>query len=327
MAASNDETIPIIELCEFEAVGAAERSSIARRVDNACRQVGFLIIEDHGVSQPVIDRAWDALREFFDLPLAQKLVSDAAGGPRGYFPVEMETLARTRDEETAPDIKEAFSSGPLSLPVAAEQSEVVAFFYGDNRWPTRPAGFCDAWTDYYRAMESLGARLMTLLATALELDPGWFEPFHTHHTAALRGLNYPSVAADTDSPRAGAHSDYGTVTILRTDPQVGGLELQLPTGAWISAPRVRDGFIVNLGDLMAVWTGGRWASTLHRVVADSRRPNDRRQSIAYFMNPNYDALIEPIGGGQVNEIQEPFYAGDYVLQKFRLVMDDNPQAT
>ena len=314
MAASNDETIPIIELCAFEAASSAERAAIAHRVDRACRSVGFLVIADHGVSQAVIEQAWDKLRQFFDLPLQEKMACDAGGGPRGYFPVEKETLARTRNEETAPDVKEAFSSGPLSTPITAGPSDLADFFYGDNRWPARPAQFRAAWTNYYLAMASLGTRLMTLLAAALDLDDDWFAPFHTHHTAALRGLNYPATSAETHDARAGAHSDYGTVTILRPDPEIGGLELQLPTGAWISAPRVQDSFIVNVGDLMSLWTGGRWISTLHRVVADSNNPGRRRQSIAYFMNPNFDAVIEPIGDSGA----ESTVAGKYIIDKFRV---------
>ncbi len=164
-------------------------------------------------------------------------------------------------------------------------------------------------------MESLGASIMRLLATALELDEDFFAPFHSHHISALRGINYPAMPAADCESRAGAHSDYGSVTILKADPKVGGLEVKTPDGDWIRAPSLDDGFIVNIGDLMAHWTNNRWVSTLHRVVAPHGEPVPRRQSLAYFMNPNYDAEISvlPNCGSRSDAIT----AGQYLIDKFR----------
>lgn len=318
-----ESVIPRVDLGGFQAASTQDRRRIAEFVDDTCRTSGFLIVDNHGVDQGVIDAAWSVARAFFDLPLAQKLASmpGAAGSPRGYFPAEQESLARTRGVDAPPDHKESFSSGPLSQPEGYIAGEGFDFFYGANSWPASPDGFQHAWCAYYRAMEELGAGLMRLLATALQVDEDFFEAFHTHHLSALRALNYPAGGSENQAgqQRAGAHSDYGSVTILKPDPDVGGLEIQSPSGDWLSAPPVGDAFIVNIGDLMARWTNDLWVSTMHRV-ANPGADQPRRQSIAYFMNPNYDATITAIPGcvasGEL-PAHEAVLAGDYLLGKFR----------
>jgi len=312
--------IPAIDLRAFVNGSAIEREAIAKELDETCRNIGFLVVEGHGVPNEVIDAAWSAARRFFDLPLDMKLATKAhdAGCPRGYFPIEEETLAKTRGEASHPDPKEAFSSGPPEPPSGHESAENFDFFYGPNLWPAALPDFESAWLAYYRAMEILGAKIMTLLAAALDLGDDYFVPFHSHHISALRGINYPAMPTAAGHSRAGAHSDYGSVTILRADPDVGGLEVQAPGGDWLRVPSVGNGFIVNIGDLMAHWTNGRWVSTLHRVVALDGGPAPRRQSIAYFMNPNYDAEIHSLPTCVDNGIPGPAVtAGQYLVDKFR----------
>ncbi|MDG1708811.1 MAG: hypothetical protein P8H03_08605, partial [Emcibacteraceae bacterium] len=76
------------------------------------------------------------------------------------------------------------------------------------------------------------------------------------------------------------------------------------------------------GDMMAHWTNNRWVSTLHRVVEPENIldvPSPARQSIAYFMNPNYDAEIKTIPtcvkDGNTSKYA-PVLAGKYLMNKF-----------
>lgn len=321
------DSIPTVSLGAFLDGNATDRRRIAEKVDDICRSIGFLVVEDHAVPQEIIDDAWAQASNFFDLPLEKKLAvrSDVQNCPRGYFPLAGEALARTRGVASLPDQKEAFSCGPLAAPFGHEPNDEFDFFYGANLWPDEPAGFKNAWINYYLAMERLGAQLMQLLAAALQLPDDYFVEYHTHHLGALRGLNYPPVPTKLDAgrQRAGAHSDYGSVTILKPDPGVAGLEVRLPSGQWIAAPMVSSGFIVNLGDLMARWTNDRWVSTLHRVVEPGTNvavDAPRRQAIAYFMNPNDDAEIRVIDtcleDGEAPKYP-PVLAGRYLIDKFR----------
>lgn len=320
---TNATAIPSVDLAAFLQGSEAERREIAASVDQTCRTIGFLIIDNPGVPQRTGDDAWSMAQVFFDLPLAQKLKVKAAdpGCPRGYFPFAEEALARTRGVDALPDCKESFSSGPLAPPSGHERTADFDFFYGANIWPTAPREFRNAWVAYYKAMERLGSQVMQLLAVALNLDADFFAAFHAHHLSALRALNYPEadLRGAPGQQRAGAHSDYGSVTILKPDPQVAGLEIQLPSGDWLAAPVVTDSFIVNIGDLMARWTNDRWVSTLHRV-GNAGEGSPRRQSIAYFMNPDYDAEISTLAtclaAGEQSKYQT-VRAGEYLIRQFR----------
>ena len=323
--AADSPAIPSIDLGAFLAGNGKEQQTIAASVDEICKSIGFLIIEKHGVPGDVIDKAWSTTRAFFDLPLEQKLKSKSPDPacPRGYFPIAAEALARSLGVDTPPDIKESFGIGPVHAPQRAISDEDFEFHFGDNIWPENPPGLRTSLMNYFIAMEVLGAQVLRLLAAALQLPHDYFERFHTHPMSALRCLNYPAP----DDPRlprqkgAGEHSDYGSVTILKPDPEVAGLQIKLPSGNWAAAPLVEDAFIVNIGDMMARWTNDRWVSTLHRVTgpaAGQSRAN-RRQSVAFFHNTNYDAEIECIPtclpAGQKQKYG-PVQAGRYLTERF-----------
>ena len=245
----------------------------------------------------VIDAVWAKARAFFDLPLAAKLAARAPypGYPYGYLPPQAEALAKSRSVDTPPDLKESFNGGPLAAPPGLADPDALGFCYAPTIWPGEPAGFVEAWQAYYRAMEGLAARIMQVFAVALDLDEDFFAPFIDQPISALRALNYPEPKAPPlpGQLRAGAHSDYGSLTILLPEAAPGGLEILAPDGAWRPVPPVPGAFIINIGDLMARWTNDRWVSTLHRVVnppADAKG-SVRRQSLAFFHQPNWEAEI------------------------------------
>lgn len=321
-------SIPVVDLGAFLNGSDDEKQKIAAEVDDICCSIGFLTIKNHGVSKTVCDKAWASAKAYFDLPIDEKIKSKAAnkGNPRGYFPIEGETLSKTLGVSAPPDRKEAYSSGPLTPPTGHKHDQDFDFFYGPNIWPTLPHDFQENWTAYYKAMEKLGSEIMQLLAAALKLNEDFFVQYHTHHISALRAINYPSLPDDLlpGQLRAGTHSDYGTVTILNPDPVVGGLEVKSTSGKWITPPAIENSFVINIGDLMAHWTNDKWVSTLHRVVdpiTSNGKPAPRRQSIAYFMNPNYDAKIKTIptcikDGQRI--VHEQVLAGTYLMNKFKI---------
>jgi len=167
------------------------------------------------------------------------------------------------------------------------------------RWPENPASFQPAWTNYYREMEKLSNDLLRLFALALHLPENWFEDKINEHICALRTLNYPHQIEEPleNQFRASAHTDWGTITLLLIDDSPGGLQVYNRNGTWQDVKSVPDAFVVNLGDLMSMWTNDKWLSTLHRVVnpkRDAEHPDTRRQSVVFFHNLNYDAVVETI---------------------------------
>ena len=331
-----------------------ELDRVIKSIANACQTVGFFAITNHGVDAAIIDAAWKASDDFFDLDSAIKQSVPMTGEyPYGYENYESLGIERSSASSNAnkkqatkllPDSKETFSLGPSD----ASKSNMPP-----RKFPSSGASsnnFEPALTRYYSAMEHLAQILFRGLAMALKLDDiSWFlhkGRFDDGHQCALRILNYPELEyIQTDVSkihiRAGAHTDYGAMTILKSGGP--GLQLQLSkdsdSSTWIDVPHLEDSFIINLGDLMQRWTNDRWKSTLHRVVAvantedaDNRTNEDggenlfrsaRRQSIAFFVNMNGNATVVPLDTCVDEEHPsryEPIKASEHLLQRHRQSM-------
>jgi isopenicillin N synthase-like dioxygenase len=319
-------SFPVFDLEAFEVAGAAGRRALGREVDDICRLTGFLAVANHGVAQRVIDDVWSKARAFFDLSFEEKDKARAPykGYPYGYLGPELEALAKSRNVVTPPDLKESFNGGPAAVPPGVSDSGALAFCYAPTIWPARPDGFVEAWRAYYAAMEDLAARIMRVFAVALNLPDDYFAGFIDAPVSALRALNYPEqlVSPKPGQLRAGAHTDYGSLTILLPQEGSKGLEIAARDGSWIAVPPIPRAFVINLGDLMQRWTNDRWVSTLHRVVNPS--PDDggmaRRRSLAFFHQPNWSAEIKCLEAclapGETPKY-EPVLSGPYLMGKFR----------
>jgi isopenicillin N synthase-like dioxygenase len=254
----------------------------------------------------------------------QKLAARAPypGYPYGYLPPQSESLARSRGVEAPPDQKESFNGGPERPPKGLTDPEALNFCFAPTIWPAAPQGFREAWRAYYRAMESLAERMMRVFALALKLPEDFFAPFIDAPVSALRALNYPALSGPPKPGliRAGAHTDYGSLTILLPEAGSRGLEILAPDGNWVEVTAPPGAFVVNLGDLMARWTNDRWTSTLHRVVIPKDSAAERRQSFAFFHQPNWDAEIVALdiclAPGQAPKYR-PVRSGPYLMGKFR----------
>jgi isopenicillin N synthase-like dioxygenase len=322
--------ISSIDLGAFLNGTTNEQAEIAAAVDELCRSTGFLIIENHQVPAQIINNAWTATRAFFDLPLEEKLAAKSVDPkcPRGYFPMASEALAKSLGVDTPPDIKESFGIGPLNAPPIELTAAEHEFYFGDNLWPASLPNLEGSLTTYFDAMTELCGNVLRLFAAALEMPHDYFENFHTYPMSALRCINYPG----SDEPLlpmqkgAGEHSDYGSITILKSDPNIPGLEIRLASGEWAIAPLVDDAFIVNIGDMMARWTNDRWVSTLHRVIQASAPEGGpaRRQSMAFFDNTNLDSVIECIPSCLAPGEQpkyEKVLSGPYLQSRFESAID------
>lgn len=292
-------TVPVVDISPFRTGDAEARAAIAKAVDTACRDIGFLVVSGHGIPEGLLRSVEQVTREFFDLPEAEKIavLRPAPNVSRGYVGVEGESVGRSRDTSAkAGDLNESFMIGPVDPP-APDYSHApeAGQHFAKNLWPTRPAALRGVYTQYYRAMGDLAAQLMEIFAVALGLPSDHFADKIDKHISRLRVRNYP---APTTPPRpgqlrAGAHSDYGSLTILATEDRPGGLQVCNVEGHWVDVPIVPGTFVINIGDLLARWTNDHWVSTLHRVVnpEDANAAESRRQSLIFFHNPNYDAEI------------------------------------
>ncbi len=202
----------------------------------------------------------------------------------------------------------------------------AATAFEPNIVPDSPAGFAAAVRAYYRSMERVTRDLLRIFAGALELEPQFFETFFDKHTSVMRVINYPDqsgMAIDAGKTRSGAHTDYGALTILLAEKALGGLQVKLRNGGWVDVEPAPDSFIINIGDLMAMWTNDRWVSNLHRVSNPPAAPGQstRRLSVAYFAHANYDGMIRCIPtclSASAGAKHPPVLAGEHRAAKVRM---------
>ena len=304
---------PKFNLEHFENSYGDERKKQSDELDKICSETGFLVIEGHGVSQRVINDQWDVVSKFFSSPLRLKREVKVPynGYPYGWIGPDQEALAASKGEETPPDLKESFNGGPLTIPKNIKDPAAYEFCYQPTLWP-KIDEFKKTWATYYAAMEDLAKRIMAAFAEALGLESSYFDRFISNPISALRALHYPTTtdAIIEKQQRAGAHTDYGSLTILL--PQVGTTGLQIKKkNSWIDVPALEDCLIINIGDLMELWTAGRWVSTLHRVIARPNQPP--RKSLAYFHQPDWDSIINPINSNNYESV----VSGPYLMDKFK----------
>lgn len=309
--------IPVIDLTDALEAGGARRTVVADELRAAAMSSGFFYVRHHGVPADQIARQFELARRLFEVAAATREALDMRHSPtlRGYENIGAQTL----DAGARPDLKESFYCG-MAYP--ADHPYVVAGYqtYGHNQWPAEvpdaPA-LCEA---YIQAMLALSRRLMQLLALSLALPEDYFDHTSESPMLTLRMLRYPPhpEGADERTFGAGAHTDWGALTILAQDGH-GGLEVQMPGGDWVAATPIDGCFVVNLGDMIPRWTNGRYHSNPHRVR--NRHSGGRpRYSIPFFYEPDYFAVIEPVPG-TVAAGETPRFAtctaGDHLKEMYR----------
>jgi isopenicillin N synthase-like dioxygenase len=289
--------LPVVDIATIEAPQG-------RAIRAACLDHGFFYIAGHGVPQDLIATTVAQARALFALPIEAKtsLHMKRSTAARGYSPIGGQVL----DPGKPADLKESFYLGPE---LAEDHPFVRAghFNCGANQWPELP-GFRRAMESYIDAMLVVAGKLMQGLALALDLPGDHFDEFNREPVCTLRLLHYPPQPADA-LPRqigAGAHTDFGAITILWQDAE-GGLQVEASDG-WIEAPALPGTFVVNLGDLMARWTNGRFRSTRHRVI---NRGGDR-YSLPFFYNGHPEHPIVPI-----DPVEAPLFAPTTVERHLR----------
>lgn len=290
--------VPIIDLSPWYEGDDDSRREVAAAWDRVASEVGFAQIVGHRIPARVVEEMVEATDRFFDLPLDHKLVvrSGDPGVNRGYAASGTEALAYSIGEVTPPDLFEAFNMGPDVVDpadafVAAERHRLFA----PNVWPPDLPELRTALTAYFDEAHRVAVTLTDVFAVALGLPDRWFLPFVDRSTVTLRTINYErrggEPAPEAGQLRMGAHTDYGIVTVLWADGAP-GLQIMAADGSWRPVAPEPGALLVNLGDLTAEWTNDRWRSTLHRVVPPVGSGPARRRSTAFFLDGNWDAVIE-----------------------------------
>jgi len=275
--------LPVIDMTGMYSDDVTVRQNTARQLGDAARQSGFFYIIGHQVGGDLSAELIAQARTFFALPLAEKMryYVGHSVAHRGYVPEGEEVY-----DPGVKDRKEAFDTG-LELPL--DDIEVMAGtpMLGPNVWP-EVEGFQQHVSQYYSAVMALGRTLFHAFALALDLPEDYFDTYIKKPTSQLRLVHYPFDASANDSQGIGAHTDYECFTILL--PTAPGLEVMNASGQWIDAPPVEGAFIVNIGDMLEIWTGGTFVATTHRV----RKVTQERYSFPLFVACDYQTVVAPL---------------------------------
>lgn len=308
--------IPVIDLGDALAPGGLRSAEVAAQLREAATQSGFFYVTRHGIDPAMVERQFALAREVFELPARRKDALSIRHSPimRGFERIGEQTL----DAAMKPDLKESFYCG-MDWP--ADHPYVRAGYqtYGPSQWPAELPHLKPACLAYIDALNALSLRIMQLMALSLKLPEHYFDEACQDPMVTLRMVRYPAHPADADERTfgAGAHTDWGAVTVLAQDDH-GGLEVQMPDGSWVDAPPIAGSFVVNLGDMIPRWTNDLYHSNPHRV-RNRFSGGQARYSIPFFYEPAYTARIVAVPGTVPAGEQPrhaPCTAGEHLVEMY-----------
>ncbi|MBV9484509.1 MAG: isopenicillin N synthase family oxygenase [Frankiaceae bacterium] len=324
---SGASEVPVIDLAPWFEGTPAGRAKVAAEVDDALQDIGFLLIVNHGVSVELRNRVRSAAHEFFRLPpeVKAKYRTDVGGAtwlPRGWTPVGAEANANSDEGVSAPpDLKESFDVACFE---PTGDHDVDREWFTDNLWPAEVPSYEESVTEYLAKMHVLIDDLLEIAAVAIGMPEDFFTAHARHPTWSFYTHWYPALThvgePEPGQLRIGSHTDFGTFTILDRQQGTGGLQVMGKDGEWADAPWVEGAFTINIGDMMARWTGDRWVSNRHRVLApDAAAPDEDLMSLVYFHEADPTAVLHSVPPPVGRRVYEPVTAGDYLRAKLAAI--------
>lgn len=267
--------LPVIDISDLA------RPDIRKAIDAACCDWGAFQIVGHNIAERVMASLREQMHLFFAQPLAAKRdILRSADNPWGFYDREL--------TKHTPDWKQVYDFGP---------SDGAAI---QPQWPAALPVFPAAIQAYYHACDALSLDLLGVFALNLGMpDRALDSCFRPSHTSFLR-LNYyprcPTPARPTDLAMAETghlgvnhHTDAGALTLLLQDEQP-GLEI-FHDGTWTLIEPLPEALVLNIGDIVQVWSNDRYRAPLHRGLANA---DAERFSAPFFFNPAYSTEYAPL---------------------------------
>ena len=310
------DDIPVIDIGPL--IRGEDPQPVADKIMEAAINTGFFYIQNHGISDDIIEAATKRCTEFFQKPAREKAQVAVNTANRGWLGPGMATLKGAKTH----DLKEMYFWGPGQwnerLESKREELELVA----DNVWPEEVMPELQpAIMTYYDQVCSVGHKVLSAIAIGLGAEPDFFKKRYTSPLGRGQLVYYPvSTAADEAEERFGSapHTDFGVLTLLLQDMN-GGLQVLTKDNQWVAAPPIPGTFVCNIGDLLHRWTNDKLSSNLHRVI---NRSGNERHSIPIFFDPDPDAIIDPrdfkLEEGETPRYQ-PVSVSDYIQSQNKKV--------
>ncbi|XP_076068512.1 uncharacterized protein LOC143040961 isoform X2 [Oratosquilla oratoria] len=270
----------------------------------AFSDIGFVYFKNHGVPKETIDAVNQSADSFFQLPLETKQkVERGVIDAQGYTTVDREKLDPDMNRH---ELRECYDV------------KLLDGKFPDKEVPT----FKPSVKGLVECCKLLSKRILEAMAIGLNMDRDFFLKTHQdlctdNNFTCLRVLHYPPIPEKVKEGtiRCGAHTDYGTITLLFQD-DMGGLQVKTRAGNWENADPIPGAILVNVGDLLQFWTGDRFIGTVHRVLIPTEEVKKRksRRSIVFFLHPDDPVLIKPLTG---SHCYEPLTAKEHAERRFK----------
>ena len=288
------DNIPILDLGPYLAgePGALERTAEQLRI--VSETVGFYYISNHGIAEPLIDEIYHQAARFHAQPMDEKMNLLIDADLHGYMPMKASVVR----------VSEELATGNLP-----DQNEAVFLFRDTSKWPENLPGFKEVSLAYFKALDDLSYKMLTLYAVALEQEPDFFVPAFKFPWTTLRYSHYPPREYAKNEYGIAPHSDTSFFTILAPNKKA-GLEIKSRKGPWVDAPMVPGTLVVNSGNVLHRWTNGRFLSTPHRAY---NKDAGSRYAIVFFVHPDQDYRMSCIPSCQ-SEINPPKFPNETVRE-------------
>lgn len=279
-------SLPLIDISRF---GGPDREAFLDELRYAAHEVGFFYVVGHGIDRSVTDAVFATAREFFALPVEQRLEIENVNSPyfRGYTRVGTEVTAGAADQRDQLDF------GPDRPPrTLGPDDPPYLRLIGPNQWTDRVPALKPAVLQWINEADRVSRTVLRALAAALGQPDAHFDTwFDDEAWPSAKVSRYPGRGALASRQGVGSHKDYGYLALVLQD-DLRGLEVLGPDGSWIAATPVEGALVFNIGEALEIVTRGYLKATVHRVVSP---PADRdRYSAPFFLGPRLDAVVEPI---------------------------------
>ena len=288
---SQAERIPVLDVGPVLNGKPGAQEALAAAFAETCADTGFLVITNHGICQSLIDGAFAAASDFFNLPEQRKMPLKVGDLNIGYLPYGAQIVRTSKvNDNTKPNLSESFY---IVTDRASDDSEILAGnpLYGLNRWPPDMPSFKACTLAYFQAMCSLAHVMVSVIATSLGLPQNYFAADFHEPTITLRLIRYPSHDRAEDNQFGFApHIDTSFLTLL-AQSALPGLEVRTREGDWIRPPSIPGTFVVNTGEMLARYSNDLYIPTPHRVINAN---NALRHAVPFFYGPSLDAVIQPV---------------------------------
>tara|TARA_B100001173_G_scaffold175186_1_gene151137 strand:- start:26 stop:976 length:951 start_codon:yes stop_codon:yes gene_type:complete len=304
--------IPSLDLRDFLSEDTKRKEEFVQSIGRAFQEIGFCAVKGHLLSDDLVERLYNQIKLFFDLPYEVKAKYEFPqySGQRGYVSFGKESAKGSKHG----DLKEYWHFGQY-----IEEEEKEKYNYFPNIHVEELSEFNEVGREVYSTLEETAKHILRALALYLNIKEDYFDQYIKNGNSILRPIHYPPILEDPkEAVRASAHGDINLITLLM-GAHGKGLQVQHSNGEWVDAVASEDELMINIGDMLSRHTNNLLKSTVHRVVNPDRELLKKsRYSIPFFMHPISEMKLNVLESCISDESPKSFddiTAGDFLNER------------